>query len=143
MPGHISGVQTLVRQEHSFANFVHCAAHRFNLVLCHSAWSIATVKIFFINVSAFCSFSSNAPRRQAFLTSHNIEFSKPGDTRWYYRGRVINVLYRNYEKRLEVFDEVTEQTDGWDDESLEKAGGLLYFLNSFLFCFLVCVFTRY
>ena len=57
-----------------------------NLVLCHSASSIAPVKIFFINVSAFCNFSSN-------------------------------VLYKNYEKRLEVFDEVTEQPDGWDDES--------------------------
>ena len=28
MSGHISGVQAIVRQEYSFAHFVHCAAHR-------------------------------------------------------------------------------------------------------------------
>ncbi len=120
MSGHINGVQTLVRQEYPFAHFVHCAAHRLNLVLCQSASSIAPVKIFFINVSAFCTFSSN----------------ETGDTRWYYRACVINVLYKNYEKLLAVFDEVTAQPDGWDDESLDKVSGLLHFLNSFLFCFL-------
>ncbi|CAB3981985.1 zinc finger MYM-type 1-like [Paramuricea clavata] len=119
MSGHINGVQTLVRQEYLFAQFVHCAAHRLNLVLCQSASSIAPVKIFFINTSAFSTFTSNAPRRKAFLTSHNLEFPNPGDTRWYYRACVI-VLYKNYEKLLDVFDEVTEQPDGWDDESLDK-----------------------
>lgn len=141
MSGHINGVQTLVRREYPFAQFVHCAAHRLNLVLCQSASSIAPVKIFFINTSAFSTFPSNAPRRKAFLTSHNLEFPNPGDTRWYYRACVI-VLYKNYEKLLEVFDEVTEQPDGWDDESLDKVSGLLHYLNSFLFCFLVCVFLQ-
>ena len=142
MSGHINGVQTLVRREYPFAQFVHCAAHRLNLVLCQSASSIAPVKIFFINTSAFSTFTSNAPRRKAFLTSHNLEFPNPGDTRWYYRARVINVLYKNYEKLLEVFDEVTEQPNGWDDVSLDKVSGLLHYLNSFLFCFLVCVFYK-
>ena len=94
MSGHINGVQTLVGQEYPFANFVHCAAHRLNLVACQSASSIAPVEIFFINVRAFCTFSSNAPRRKAFLTTHNIEFPKPDDTRWYYRARVIKVLLK-------------------------------------------------
>ena len=107
-----TSVQTLACQEYPFAHFVHCAAHRLNLVLCQSASSIAPVKTSFINVSAFCTFSSNAPRRKAFLTSHNVEFPKPGDTRWYYQACVINVLYKNYEKLLEVFDEVTAQPDG-------------------------------
>ncbi len=49
--------------------------------------------------------------------------------RWYYQAFVINVLYKNYEKLLEVFDEVTAQPDGWDDESLDKVSGLLHFLN--------------
>ena len=56
MSGHINGVQALVRQEYPFAHFVHCAAHRLNLVLCQSASSISSVKIFFINVGAFSTF---------------------------------------------------------------------------------------
>ena len=52
------------------------------------------------------------------------------------------VLHKNYEKLLELFEEATEQPDSWDDESLDKVNGLLHFLNSFLFCFLVCVFYK-
>ena len=133
MSGHINGVQAIVRQEYPFAHFVHCPAHRLNLVLCQSASSISPVKIFFINVGAFSTVTSNAPRRKAFLTSHNIEFPSPGDTRWFYRARVINVIYKNYEKLLEIFNNVTEQPVNWDDESLRKFSGLLNDLNSFLF----------
>jgi hypothetical protein len=35
MSGHIGGVQALMRQQYHFAYFVHCAAHRSNLVLSH------------------------------------------------------------------------------------------------------------
>ena len=142
MSGHFNGVQAIVCQEYPFAHFIHCAAHRLNLVLCQSASSIFPVKIFFINVDAFCTLTSNAPRRKAFLTSYNIEFPNPGDTRWFYRARVINVIYKNYEKLLEIFNNVTEQPVNWDDESLGKFNGLLNDLNSFLFCFLVCVFYK-
>ena len=135
MPGHINGVQAIVRQEYPFAHFVHCAAHRLNLVLCQSTSSISSVKHFFINVRDFSTFTSNAHKRKAFLTSHNIEFPNRGDTRWFYRARVINVIYKNYEKLLEIFDNVTEQRAGWDDESLGKFSGLLNCLDSFLFCF--------
>ena len=140
MSGHINGVQALVRQEYPFAHFVHCVAHRLNLVLCQSASSISSVKIFFINVGAFSTFTNNAPKRKAFLTSHKVEFPNPGDTRWFYRARVINVLHENYETLLEIFDDVMEQPSGWDDETLGKVSGLLNYLNSFLFCFLVSVF---
>ena len=139
MSGHINSVQAIVGQEYPFAHFVHCTAH---LVLCQSAASISPVKIFFINVGAFSTFTSNAPKRKAFLTSHNIEFPNPGDTRWFYRARVINVLYKNYEKLLEIFDGVTEEPVGWDDGSLGKLSGLLSYLNSFVFCFLVRVFYK-
>ena len=142
MSGHINGVQALVRQEYPFAHFVHCAAHRLNHVLCQSASSISSVKIFFINVGAFSTFTSNAPKRKAFLTSHKVEFPNPGDTRRFYRARVINVLHKNYETLLEIFDDVMEQPSGWDDETLGKVSGLLNYLNSFLFCFLVSVFYK-
>ena len=72
MSGHIGGVQAQVRQHYPFAYFVHCAAHRLNLVLCQSASSISPVKVFFVNIGAFCTFTSNAPKRKAFLTSHHI-----------------------------------------------------------------------
>ena len=100
------------------------------------------MKIFFVNIGAFCTFTSNAPRRKALLSSHNLEFPSPGDTRWYYRARVINVLYNNYQKLIEIFENLTDNPTGWDDETLNKVSGLLGYLNSFLFCFLVHIFQK-
>ena len=133
MSGHLNGVQAQIQREYPFAHFVHCAAHRLNLVLCQAASSIAPVKIFFVNIGAFCTFTSNAPRRKAFLSSHNIEFPSPGDTLWYYRARLIIVLYNNYEKLIEIFENIVDNPTGWDDETLNKMIGLLSYLNGFLF----------
>ena len=85
MSGHINGVQAQLQLGYPFPHFVHCAAYRLNLVLCQAASSISPVKTFFVNIGAFCTFTSNAPRRKALLSSHNLEFPSPGDTRWYYR----------------------------------------------------------
>jgi hypothetical protein len=52
------------------------------------------------------------------------------------------VLHKNYENLLEIFEGVVNQPVGWDDETLDKVSGLLHYLNSFLFCFSVCVFYK-
>ena len=68
--GHLNGVQALIRQEYPFAYFVHCAAHRLNLVLCQAVSStcISAVKFFFTNVGAFSSFTSVSSKRKAYFT---------------------------------------------------------------------------
>lgn len=97
-------------------------------------------KIFFTNISAFCTFTSNDPRRNAFLTYHCLLLPKPGDTRWYYPARVIKVSYSTSGKLLEIFETVTEQPDVWNDESLDTSD-LLHFLNS-SFYFFVSIFYK-
>ena len=44
--GQIGGLQTFIRQEYPFAFFFHCAAHRLNLVLCQSASTLPSVKVY-------------------------------------------------------------------------------------------------
>ena len=78
MSGHLSGLQTRIRQDYPFAFFFHCAAHRFNLVLCQSAQDIKQIKWFFSKVNSFCTFSSSCPDRKAFLTSKGINIPSPG-----------------------------------------------------------------
>ena len=142
MSGHISGVQTLVREDYPFAYFFHCAAHRLNLVLCQSASSIPLVRVFFANVAAFSSFSSSSPRRKDLLHSNGIDIPKPGETRWYYRSCTISVLHDKYKALLDLLDRIIEHPQGWDDASISQASGLYHFMNSFLFCFLIHVFNR-
>ena len=139
MSGHPNGVQTLICQEYPFAYFVHCAADRLNVVLCLAVSSISPVKIFFTNIGAFSSFTSVSSKRKAYFTSHKIEISSPGDTRWHYRSCTISVLFKNYQLLIDVLEKLVDQPTGWDDANLNQASGLLQYLNS-LFCFLVCLF---
>ena len=54
MSGHLNGVQALIRQEYPFAYFVHCAAHRLNLVLCQAVSSMyIPCQIFFYKCWCF------------------------------------------------------------------------------------------
>ena len=142
MSGHIGGVQTLLRQDYPFAFFFHCAAHRLNLVLCQSASRISHAKVFFANVSAFSSFTSVSSKRKELFRSHDIDIPSPGETRWYYRSRTIGVIFEKYEPLVNALEEIEDMPQSWDDATVTQASGLLQYLNSFLFCFLLCLFNK-
>ena len=142
MSGHIAGVQALVRQEYPFAFFFHCAAHRLNLVLCQSASSVSSFEVFFENVSAFSTFTSVSSKRKELFRSHDIEIPRPSETRWYYRSRTICVISGKYEALADVLKGIVQNSQRWDDATLTQASGLLQYLNSFLFCFLVTFFNK-
>ena len=67
MSGQLSGLQKRIHQDYPFAFFFHCAAHRFNLVLCQSAQTIKQIKWVFSKVNSICTFSSSCPDRHLLL----------------------------------------------------------------------------
>ena len=101
------------------------------------------LKIFFVNVRAFCTFTSNMPLKEKHFWL-SIKLSSP--TLVILGGTIelvsLKCYKKNYENLLEIFEGVIDQPVGWDDESQDKLSGLLHYLNSFLFCFLVCVFYK-
>ena len=70
------------------------------------------VRVFFANVAAFSTFSSNSPRRKTFLHSNGIDIPTPGETRWYHRSRTTSVLYDKYEVLLELLEKTIESPQG-------------------------------
>ena len=142
MSGHIGGVQTLMCQQYPFAYFVHCAAHRLNLVLSQAVSSISHVKVFFGNVGYFSTFSSSSSHSKAFFMANKIEIASPGETRWYYRARTIDVIFKNYQELHDILENVNNEPSGWDDDSISLISGLLGHLDRFIFCFLLCFFNR-
>ena len=142
MSGHIGGVQTLMRQQYPFAYFVHCAAHRLNLVLSQAVSSISHCKGFFANVGYFSTFSSSSPHRKALFMANKIEILSPGETRWYYRARTIDVIFKSYQTVHDILEKVFDDPSGWDDDSISLISGLLGHLERFSFCFLFCSFHR-
>ena len=137
MSGRLNGLQTLICQDYPYAFFFHCAAHRFNLVLCQSALTMKDIKIFFSNISAFCTYSKPSPERKAHLNSHGIDIPNPGETRWYYKSRAIFAIYNSYDILVSALTEISENPQGWTDETVTKTDGLLHYLESFMFCFLL------
>jgi hypothetical protein len=137
MSGHLNGLQALICQDYPFAFFFHCAAHRFNLVLCQSAQGIRQVKWFFSKVNSFCTFSSSCPDRKAHLRSHGIEIPSPGETRWYYKSRAVSAIFKGFDTLLTAFNEIQDNPGNFTDETVSRADNLLVDLESFLFCFLL------
>ena len=112
------------------------------LVLCQCASSPPTVKTFFANISAFSNFTSLSARRKALFCSHGIEVPHQGDRRWCYHSRTISVFFTKYHTLLNLLENIVNNPQSWDDGSLTQASGLLQYLNSFLFCFLIFVFHK-
>lgn len=94
MAGELSGTQKRVRDEFPDALFVHCFAHKLNLVLADSVKFIKECKIFFSTVSGTSSFFSHSTARITAL--HEIvkkKFPKAAPTRWNYSSRIVNMIF--------------------------------------------------
>jgi hypothetical protein len=63
MAGEHAGLQDKLREHCKDATFVHCYAHRLNLVLSQSVSFIKPVKIFFTSLSGFGTFFFQNRRR--------------------------------------------------------------------------------
>lgn len=142
MSGHLNGLQAILRQVYPYAYFFHCAAHRLNLVLCQSALKIKEVKIFFANVSAFSTFTNSSPERKSHLKSHGVDIPAPGETRWYFKSRAVSAIFNNYDTLVKAFTEISENPWKWTDETSTRTDGLLHYLESFLFCFLLLLYYQ-
>jgi hypothetical protein len=70
MSGHISGVQARMREKYKSAIFVHCMAHRLNLVIVDllKAHPLTDLRVFFCTLEGILTFFSS-PRRVSVLVS--------------------------------------------------------------------------
>ena len=67
MSGSQNGVQTLVKQEYPFAHYVHCYAHKLNLIMSQATSQNKEVRIFFADLNEIPVFFSNSPQRVEVL----------------------------------------------------------------------------
>ena len=97
MTGHSSGLQTRVKDNFPNAHFVHCSAHRLNLVLEQSLnreKSTSECRIFFQTLNGLSSFFSHSSKRNDAL-SERIRNKIPSvsQTRWNYMSQIVNFVY--------------------------------------------------
>ncbi|XP_025206903.1 zinc finger MYM-type protein 1-like [Melanaphis sacchari] len=103
MSGQHNGLQTLVRSKCKNAIFVHCYAHKLNLILKQSVDYIKECKIFFTMLSGLSSFFSKSTKRIHALDQEvKKRFRSVAPTRWNYNSRLIEMMSEYREEVLKM-----------------------------------------
>lgn len=143
MSGHLTGLCTRVQERFPRAIFIHCFAHKLNLVLGQVCKGIKECCIFFTTMSGIAAFFSQSPKRSAALKTYlQRKLPKVAPTRWNFTSRLVNTTWEFLPELIEFFEDVTQDTEVWDQDTLLKANGFRLFLTSFENLFLLCVFSR-
>lgn len=142
MVGHHNGLRAKIQNVAPTALFVHCSAHRLNLVLSQSASSIKEVKIFFATLTGFSSFFSKSSKRMEFLENIvNHRLPRASETRWNFKSRLVKTVWEYYDILIELFQLILEQSN-WDKDTTRDAKGYLNFLVNFENIILLAIFSK-
>ncbi|ROI15900.1 Zinc finger MYM-type protein 1 [Anabarilius grahami] len=102
MSGAAGGVQSLFREKHPEAIYVHCYAHELNLVLCHTCRGITEAAEFFSLLESLYSFFSVSlvshhkfKEAQAKLGLQPCELVQLSNTRWACQLHSVNAVLEN------------------------------------------------
>ena len=142
MSGHENGVKAKIQEKYKYAAFLHCFAHRLNLVLMDGSRT-PEVKRFFSGVRAFHTFFHRSAKRSHLLSKCGSAGRMRGgsDTRWQYQERAVHAILNNLDAIRETLRVITE-SDEWaaDSESVTAGRGLRALLGNRHFLFLLAVY---
>ncbi|XP_041464614.1 zinc finger MYM-type protein 1-like [Lytechinus variegatus] len=144
MSGKLSGVQERIRRKIPQALYVHCFAHRLNLVIVETVKSVVPVADFFAVLQSSYNFLSGSHvheqwirwQQKMYPDEQPVEFKGMSDTRWASQVRAVGAI----RKRFHCFVEFLKHTDTHDDnrERALNARGLLSQLDqTFIYCMLL------
>lgn len=138
MMGKNNSVQTKVREVWPNARFIHCHAHKWNLVVQSITKHIANASIFFGIVQNVINFFRSSPKRATLLSA---SLPRASQTRWLTRGKSVSVIYSKYREIITVLDTITVSTD-FDSNARAEARGILNNLRNRKTVFLLLLFKR-
>ena len=130
-----TGVQARMREKYEKAVYVHCWAHRLNLVLVNACCDTPHVLDFFSTLQSLHTFFSGSTLRHSKYLDKQKELhpndrthklQSLSDTRWNSRFHAISAILKSLDSLVEVLDELGQ---GGDDDAL-KARGLLATVQS-------------
>lgn len=95
-------VQDRIQMIYKNAHYVHCYAHRSNLVLKHVLASIKSVRLFFASLSGISVFFSKFPQILEKLINNH----KSSNINWKFNENIINTVFENKYKLIRFFKEL-------------------------------------
>lgn len=141
MASELNGLQKKIKELAPYSIFIHCYAHKLNLVLSQSAGEVKEARIFFQTLTGFPAFFSHSSKRMQALEENGCpRVPSHVATRWNSLSRLISMIYSNRDQLVKVFTWMIEN-DNFDDESVRNCKGFISFLQDFEFVFLLYVFN--
>lgn len=135
--GDLNKLHVEVKEKFQSAVFVHCFAHRLDLILSQSLAVIKECEVFFSTLSALAGFFSKSKKRSRAL-DELIQKRFP-KVDWKYNGRLVLTVFEYREALIMFFDAVLNQ---FDAETVNAARGYLaLFKKDFIFNYLLIIFS--
>ena len=142
MASGLNGVQAKIKERAPMALFIHCYAHRLNLVLTQGASKLKECKIFFANLNGLAAFFSRSPKRTQLLDEIcKRRLPNVSPTRWQYTSRLVNTVFEQRVALKELFNHILENHDEYDGDTVNMADGFKARLDDFEFYFLLETFN--
>ncbi|XP_053556369.1 zinc finger MYM-type protein 1 [Bombina bombina] len=138
MASAINGVQAKIKEKVPEATFIHCYAHKLNLVLSNSAKSIEECKVFFSTLEGMAMFFSKSTKLTHLLDDMvKRRLPRAAPTRWSSHSRLVQTVNMLQSDLRAMFLFLRENPAGWDHETLMMSEGYYFFLNKASTCFLL------
>ena len=143
MVGNLRGVQSRLKSKgFTHAHFIHCYAHKLNLVLSKRAKNVTGVKIFFSHLRSFSKFASSSIKRKSVFKQFDISIPSLCETRWCYRTRTVSSVKMLHGNLKNALQSILDNSEKWDEDTLCQADNLLAKLNDFTFMFFINCFQN-
>ena len=133
MSGCNNGVQERFRQEVPHAVYIHCHAHRLNLVLVDCVHNIKPVAECFATVQLLYNFFSGSVTHKAFMEKQRdlepskraVELKRLSDTRWSCQYYSLWAIKRTLPAILATLEEISNQSNGHRAIEAKSLNGLI------------------
>ena len=140
LSGSRNGVQARVKEYYPFAHFIHCYAHKLNLVIQKSCSQNRSVRVFFNNLSGISSYFSNSPQQMAVLdeVAHR-RIPRSSATQWNFKSRIVQTFYELSDALLECCSVLEESLS---ESTRNGASGIKRMLKDVDFLFWLNFFNK-
>ncbi|XP_069800079.1 zinc finger MYM-type protein 1-like [Dendropsophus ebraccatus] len=140
MRGQYKGVQAIILERNSYAFFVPCSPHNWNLVIVHAAESSSQAKRFYDILNRLYTFFSGATKRWEVATEHlsQLTLKALSQTRWCARLQSVKAVLLQFPQLVEALEEFVHGTK-YSSDTYSEAKILLDCICSYPFVVSLCV----
>lgn len=143
MAGKVNGVQQRMRQDHPNAIYIHCMAHKLNLLLVEACKVNRVASGFFCVMESLYTFFGQPGTHHAFLQMQKqlgvkAELSALSDTRWACRWHNVSAVKNSFKSIMATLAEFSVPPY----RRFTEASGLLHSVGKLEFCVCLIVFSH-